>query len=142
MLRQYGISSPSKSRNCPVISLVALPASLPILSATWSTVRGACVSQDMESRLHDFTISYRATAGISHISLNMARTNRQKDHLEINADMTIMPVKYFALLFISQMKDFDHILNRKVRSTSGMSREKHLMSWFKADFEQRYDVAM
>ena len=47
---------------------------------------------DMESRLHDFTISYRATAGISHISLNMARTNRQKDHLEINADMTIMPV--------------------------------------------------
>ena len=38
---QYGIGWPSKSRNCPVMSLVASPASFTILSATCSTDRGA-----------------------------------------------------------------------------------------------------
>ena len=67
------------------MALVALDASLVIRSATWSTVKGACTKF---CTVWDFFVSfkispsYRSSACVSHIRLNVSRTYRKKNYLK------------------------------------------------------------
>ena len=62
--------------------LVALDASLVIRSATWSTVKGACAKFWDFACLSKITFSYRSSACVSHIRLNVSRTHRKKNYLK------------------------------------------------------------
>ena len=67
------------------MALVAFDASLVIRSATWSTVKGACTKF---CTVWDFFVSfkispsYRSSACVSHIRLNVSRTYRKKNYLK------------------------------------------------------------